>query len=165
VKRLDWRRVKIHRNYDAADISRDFAVSRNTVWNWRKAGLRPIEGNNPMLFLGPELRRFLKDRSAKRKRSTPPGHIFCMRCREPRRPAGKMVDYLPRSATNGNLEAMCSQCGAWMLRRVRLCDLDRVMPEIEVKVTAADERLTQPPRPSVNHDSNTPSAPHAQTSS
>src|SRR4051794_3129846 len=65
-KSLDWRRVKIHRTYDAADISRDFGVSRNTVWNLRKAGLRPIAGIKPMLFLGAELRRFLIERRAKR---------------------------------------------------------------------------------------------------
>jgi hypothetical protein len=164
-KRIDWRRVKIHRNYDAADICREFGVSRNTVWNWRKAGLRPITGITPMLTLGEELRRFLKERRAKRKRTTPPGHIRCMGCRENRRPAGDMLDYLPGNATSGNFRAMCPDCGAWMHRRVRWCDVDRIMPGIEVKVLQADERLTQPPCPSVNHDSNTPSAPHAKSPS
>jgi hypothetical protein len=162
-KRLDWRRVKIHRNYDAADIFRDFGVSRNAVWNWRKSGLRPIEGIWPMLFLGAELRRFLAERRAKPRRTTPAGHIMCMRCREPRRPAGDMVDYLPGNATSGNLKAMCTDCGAWMHRRVRLRDLERVMPGIDVKVRPADGRLRQTPRSSVNHDSDTPCGPHAKT--
>jgi len=162
-KSQDWRRVKIHRNYDPADLSRLFDISRNAVWNWRKAGLRPIEGTKPMLFLGAELRRFLKERRNKRKRTTPPGHLFCMRCRDPRRPAGGMVDYLPLSTTVGNLRALCPDCEAWMFRRARRLDLDRVMPGIEVKVTAADKRLGQPVCPSVNHDSNSPSAPHAES--
>jgi hypothetical protein len=166
VKRnLDWRRVKIHRTYDAADISRDFGFSRNAVWNWVKAGLRPIDGKRPMLFLGAELRRFHMERRAKRKRTTPPGHIRCMGCREPRRPAGDMVDYMPRNAMSGNLKSLCPVCESWMFRRVRLRDLDRVMPGIDVKVRPADEPLRQPPCPSVNHDSNTPSAPHVETPS
>lgn len=141
-KSLDWRRVKIHRNYDAADIARDFDVGRNAVWNWRKAGLRPIEGIRPMLFLGGELRRFLKERRDKRKRKSPPGHIYCVPCREPRRPAGDMVDYLPGgNATSGNLRGMCPKCERLIFRRARRGDLELVMPGIDVNIRPADEPL------------------------
>ena len=163
-RNLDWRRVKIHRSYHAADISREFGFSRNAVWNWVKAGLQPVKGIRPMLFPGDELRRFHRQRRAKRKQTTPPGHIRCMGCREPRPPAGDMVDYLPGNATSGNLRAICPECHAWMFRRVRLRDLDRVMPGIDVKVRPAEEPLEQTLQPSVNHDSPTPCAPHAETS-
>jgi hypothetical protein len=163
--RPDPRRAKIHRNYDVAQIARVFEVHRNTVRSWLKQGLGAIEGIWPTLILGAELRRFLTERNAKRKRPTPAGHIYCMRCREPRRPAFGMVDYVPGSATSGNLQAMCPICEAMLNRATRLRDLPRVMPGIDVRITPADERLRQTSRPSVNRDSDTPYTSDAEAQS
>jgi hypothetical protein len=161
-RRPNPRRAKIHRNYDVADIARLFGVHRNTVRSWLKAGLRAIEGVWPTLILGAELRRFLTEKRDKRKRPLPAGHMLCMRCREPRRPALDMADYVPRTPTNGDLKGICPVCEAWMYRRVRFSDLDRVKAGLDVTITPAAERLRQFPHPSVNHDSDTPSTPHAE---
>lgn len=164
-RRPDPRRAKIHRPYDVADIAKLFEVHRNTVRSWLKQGLRAIERVWPTLVLGAELRRFLTEKSAKRKRLTPAGHIYCMRCREHRRPAFGMVDYVPASTTSGNLQAICPICVAMLNRAVRLRDLPHVMLGIDVRITPADERLRQTSPPSVNHDSDTPCTPHAQAPS
>lgn len=162
--RADPRRAKIHRNYNVAQIARLYGLHRNTVRHWLKDGLRAIEGIYPTLILGAELRRFLTEKRSRRKQSTAPGHIYCMRCREPVRPALGLVDYVPRSFTNGNLEGICPTCGAMLNRCVRLVDLPLVTAGLDVKITPANERLEQTSQPSVNHDSPTPSAPYAETS-
>jgi hypothetical protein len=161
--RPDPRRVKIHRNYTVADIARRLDVHRNTVRHWLKDGLRVIEGIWPTLILGAELRRFLTEKRSRRKRPTPPGHIYCMRCREPMRPALGLVDYVPRSSANGNLEGICPTCEAMLNRCVRLSDLARVTAGLDVRITPAKERLRQTSQPSVNHDSDTPPVSHAET--
>jgi hypothetical protein len=161
-RRPNPRRAKIHRSYDVAEIATLFEVHRNTVRSWLKHGLRAIEGVWPTLILGAELRRFLTDKYSCRKRPLNPSQMYCMRCREPRWPALGMAHYLPLSATGGNLKALCPECEAWMNRRVRLSDLDRLKGILDVSITPADEPLGQPPCPSVNHDSNAPSAPHAE---
>lgn len=157
-RRPDPRRVKIHRSYYVADIARLLGVDRNTVRNWIKKGLSAVDGRRPALFSGMELRRFLMEQRARRKRPTPHGQIYCMPCREPRRPAGDMADYEPRTATNGDLMGICPVCDRWMYRRVRLQDLERVAGGLDVQITQADGPLQPLPCLSVNHDSNTPSA-------
>lgn len=163
-RRPDPRRAKIHRSYEVADIAHLFRVHRNTVRSWLKTGLNAIEGVWPTLVLGAALRHFLTQKSGKRRQPTPPGQIYCMGCREHRRPALDMVDYVPGSATSGNLKAMCPVCGAILNRAVRLGDLSLVMPRIDVRITPADKRLRQSSHPSVKHDSDTPSAHHVPTS-
>jgi len=161
-RRLNPRRAKIHRPYAVADIATLFAVHRNTVRSWLKQGLRAIGAGRPTLILGAELRRFLSEKHGRRKRRMQPGYMYCMRCREPRWPALDMAEYVPLSEKGGNLKALCPECEAWMYRRVRLSDLDRLQAILDVTVTPADEPLRQTAHPSVNHDSKTPRAPHAQ---
>jgi hypothetical protein len=122
-----------------AAIASLFNVHRNTVRSWFKQGLRAIEGVWPTLVLGAELRRFLTEKQGRRKRPLDAGQMHCMRCREPRWPALDMVQYVPLSPTGGNLKALCSRCEAWMNRRVRLGDLDRLKAILDVTVTPADE--------------------------
>ena len=96
-----------------------FGSHRNTVRDWLRAGLKSIDGRRPSLILGSELRRFLIERRAKRKRPIPPGMIFCLRCREPRRPAGDMADYVPLASTFGNLQGICPICEVIAARQSR----------------------------------------------
>jgi hypothetical protein len=154
--------AKIHRSYNVAQIARLFGVHRNTVRHWMQDGLAMIEGIYPTLVLGAELRRYLTERRSRRKQPTPLGHIHCVGCRGPRRPALGMVDYLPRSPTNGNLQGICPTCGAILNRCVRLADLPRVTAGLDVRTTLAPERLRQTALPSVNNDSDTPCSPYAQ---
>jgi hypothetical protein len=59
------RLAKIHRNYSVEDTARLFNVHKNTVRNWLKDGLEPIDDQRPTLVRGEELRRFLNDRRAR----------------------------------------------------------------------------------------------------
>lgn len=138
-----------------------FGSHRNTVRDWLTAGLKPIDGGRPALILGSELRRFLNERRARRKRKTPAGMIFCLRCREPRRPAGDVVDYLPRTATSGDFQGICPNCDSILYRRVNLAALDEVRGGLDVTIREGDPRLRQRKEPSVNHDSGHPRATHA----
>lgn len=154
-RRPDPRRVKIHRSYQVAEIARLLGVNRNTVRNWIKQGLRAVDGRRPALFTGAELRRFLTEKRARRKRPTPPGQIYCLPCREPRRPSGDMADYLPRTVKNCDLKGICPVCDRWMYRRVRLQELEQVRAGLDVQVTKPDGLLQPPGCLSVNHDSAT----------
>jgi len=86
------RLVKIHRNYSVEDIARLFSVHKNTVRSWLKQGLATIDDRQPMLILGRELLRFVQERRRKAKQTCGPGRIFCIACRAPKMPAGKMAD-------------------------------------------------------------------------
>lgn len=126
--------IKRNRSYTVVELAKRVRVHKNTVRQWQRDGLEPIDGGRPALFHGAAVRAFLAARNAGRKRPCPPGMFYCFRCREPRPPAGAMVDCNEMKPGTGNLCALCETCGTIMHRRVRLAALDTAMPGIEVKI-------------------------------
>lgn len=117
-------RVKSQRCYSVAEVARLLTVHRNTVRGWLAAGLRSFKVGREHYVLGAELRAFLKDRKAGRRVTTPPGQIFCMKCRAPREPAEGMVELCEHGGPALNLRALCGACGSLMHRRVNASKLD-----------------------------------------
>lgn len=128
AKRLNPNAVKLNRSYSVSELERCCGVHKNTVRNWRSEGLDPIDRARPVLFQGRAVRDFLRQRNASRKCPCVPGTIYCFRCRQPRRPALGKVEYDPRTATSGNLSAICEACATAMHRAVRKADLAKAMP-------------------------------------
>lgn len=146
------RLAKIHRNYTVDEVAQLFDVHRNTVREWVKRGLPTNDGKRPMLILGRELVAFLTVRRAKNKRPCLPGEIYCVRCRAPRAPAGEMVDYVPLTATLGNLVAICTACETMMYRRVSLAKLEQVRRNLDITMPQALEHIGESAQPTVNSD-------------
>ena len=161
-RRIDPRRAKINRSYEVEEAARVVGAHRNTVRSWLRAGLKPIDDRRPTMIRGEELRRFLSERSAKRKRPTPPGMIFCLRCREPRRPALDMAEYVPLAPTFGNLQGICPACEAMMCRHVNVAKLQSVSAGLDVTVRPVDPRINKRDEPCLNHDSGPPAPTHAE---
>lgn len=152
TRRADPRRVKQHRSYTASELAACFGVHKNTVLQWQRAGLKPLDSIRPLLFQGATVRAFLAKRNASRKHPCRPGTLYCFRCRTPRAPALGMLDYQAFTALSGNLKAMCDTCGAMMHRRIRFADLPAKMPGMEVQVTQGLRRLKGSFSPSLNSD-------------
>lgn len=146
------RLAKIHRNYTVDEIAHLFGIHKNTVRDWVKRGLPTSDGRRPMLILGRELVAFLTARRTKNKRTCQPGEIYCVRCRSPRAPAGDMVDYMPVTATLGNLVAICSACETMMYRRVSLAKLAQVRGDLDITMPQALEHIGESAQPTVNSD-------------
>jgi len=154
------RRVKIHRTYTVDEAARLFDKHKNTVRTWIKQGLQPIDRRRPTLIHGLELVRFLQNRRKSGKRSCPPGHMYCLKCRSPKRPAASMVDYLPITDTSGNLRALCPDCGTFMHRRAAFANLKVVGADLDIAFPQAKSRLRESTAPSVNCDSSPKAQAH-----
>jgi hypothetical protein len=115
---MDARLIKVHRSYRLDEAAQALGVHKNTVANWLRYGLMPIDGNRPVLIHGTELRRFLAERRRRRKSPCKIDEFWCLRCRAPRRPDGGLVDFVPMSASRGNLRGLCFSCGCLMHRSV-----------------------------------------------
>ncbi|WP_156363624.1 helix-turn-helix domain-containing protein [Sphingomonas sp. Leaf357] len=152
TRRANPQRVKLHRSYSVPELSVCLNVHPNTVREWQRGGLKPIDTARPILFQGAIVRAFLTRRNADRKRPCGPGMIFCFRCRVPCAPALGMVDYVPLNPATGNLRALCETCGGMMHRRARQADLHRIMPSIEIRILDAPQRLMGSARPSLNSE-------------
>ena len=153
------RLAKIHRSYSVEEVSRLFSVHKNTVRNWLRQGLTPIDGQRPTVIRGVELRRFLTDRRASTRQTCGPGRIFCLPCRAPKVPAGNMAECIAVSETTGSLRGICPDCDRMIYRRVNPQKLDAVRGELDVTVTQARPRIEETLRPYVNCDSTEGSHP------
>lgn len=147
------RRAKIHRSYSVDEIARLFRVHRNTVRNWLKRGLPANDERRPTLILGWQLREFLEAERTKRKQRCPAGHFYCVRCRQPKAPALGMADYIPYTATTGNLRGICPDCGRFIHRRVALDKIDTVRGQLDVQFPEAHRHIAESGSTTVNCDS------------
>jgi hypothetical protein len=147
------RLVKIHRNYTVEEIARLFAIHKNTVRNWLRQGLTAIDDRRPTLVLGQELSRFLRERRQKAKQRCGPGRIFCVACREPKLPAGRMAECISTSPTAGNLCGICPDCDRLIYRRVNLMKIDAVRGDLDITFTQPSPRIRESVVLSVNCDS------------
>jgi len=148
------RRAKIHRSYSVEEVSRLFGIHKNTVRNWLRQGLSPIDGKRPTVIRGVELRRFLTARRTSARQTCGPGRIFCLPCRAPKVPAGNMADCIAVGETRGTLRGICPDCNRMIYRRVNPRKLDAVRGHLDVTVTQARPRIEETAKPNVNCDSN-----------
>ena len=76
-----------------------------------------------------------------------------------------MVDFLPRTATSGDLEGICPDCGTMLYRRARRDALEAVGAGLDVTIREADVRIRQRNEPSLNDDSATRAVANADSQS
>jgi hypothetical protein len=157
------RLAKIHRSYTVEEIAKLYGVHRNTVRAWIGRGLPTIDQRRPVLVLGSHLADYLRERRTANKRPCGPGEIYCLRCREPRSPAGGVVRYHPLTPTQGNLVGVCGCCGAGLNRRVSVAKLPLVQEVLSVTPPQARERIDESPLPSLNSDLVQDGCDHAKT--
>ena len=151
-RRPNYRLVKIHRSYTVEEVAHLFGTHKNTVRAWVKAGLPTCDDKRPSLILGRELAGFLKVRQTKNKRPCQPGEIYCVRCRAPKRPAGEMAEYLPITATLGNLTGICPDCEGMIFRRASLAKLAQIRAKLEITFAEAQRQVSESIQPTVNSD-------------
>jgi hypothetical protein len=151
-RRLNYRLVKIHRNYTVEEIARMFSIHKNTVRNWVTQGLLTIDDGKPILILGSALRQFLGDRRQRARQRCGPGEMYCVRCKAAKRPDGNFAEYLSISADWGNLRALCPACESLMHRRVNLAQLDQIRDGLEILLPEAPTHIRDSRSPSLNCD-------------
>ena len=154
-RRPNLRLAKIHRSYSVEDVSRLFRIHKNTIRIWLRQGLKPIDDLRPTLIRGLELRRFLTDRRLHAKQACGPGRIYCLPCRAPKEPDGKIAEYIAAAGENaGTLCGICPDCGRMIYRRVNPQKLDAVRGNLDITVTQARPRIKGTTDPNVNCDFN-----------
>ena len=142
------------------EIARLFGIHKNTVRSWLKQGLAAIDDRRPILILGRELSRFLRERRQKAKKTCGPGRIYCIACRAPKVPAAKMAECIPTGPLAGNLCGICPDCDRLIYRRVNLAKIDAIRDDLEITFTQPRPSIRESPAPSVNCDSSQKAQAH-----
>jgi excisionase family DNA binding protein len=159
-RRLNPRLVKIHFSYTVEEVARLFGIHKNTVRSWLKQGLAAIDDRRPTLILGRELSRFLRERRQKTKQTCGPGRIYCIACRAPKVPAGKMAECITTGPRAGNLRGICPDCDRFIYRRVNLAKIDAIRGDLEITFTQPRPSIGESAVPSVNCDSSQKAKAH-----
>ncbi len=147
--RLDRRKLRRHHNYTVDEAARTIGAARGTVRRWLIKGLPAIRDRKPFLILGEDLADYMA-RKARAKLSCPPGTCFCVKCRDVRRPAGNMAEFVPINARSGNFRALCPDCGNLMHRRTSIAQLEVIRSILDVAIVERQPRLTDSGQPSTN---------------
>jgi hypothetical protein len=151
TKRVNPNRIKTHFSYTTRELADTLGVHKNTIRNWTRRGLSTLS-KRPALYHGGTTRAFLTASNAERKRPCPPGMFYCFRCRDHRRPALAMVDFVECAGRAGNLTGLCETCGATMNRRARREAVAVIMPGLDVQIRREAPRLKGRIAPFLNCD-------------
>ncbi|MEX4006752.1 helix-turn-helix domain-containing protein [Neoaquamicrobium sediminum] len=142
----NWRAVKRHRSYTVDEAARATGACKGTVRRWLKSGLPAITDQRPALILGEELIAFL-DRRKRDRQKCQPHECFCFSCRRPRAPAFNAAEFIPMSASSGNLRALCEECLTVMHKRVAVAKIDPLRAILDVTIMQDDQHLREMPNP------------------
>ena len=133
-KKLNHNLVKIHRSYTVSETVSLFNIHKNTVLNWLKNDLKSIDDRKPILILGSTLKEFLKKRNILNRKPCEPEEMYCLKCRAPRIPAEKIVDYHPISNTTGRLKAICPSCNSIMNKYSSPSKLKKIRKKLDISI-------------------------------
>lgn len=139
-RRVDPRRIKIHRSYTVEQLAQLLGCHKNSIRLWLKQGLEPLDdGKRPMLIQGCVARRFLETRKQSRKRPCLPHELYCLRCQAPREPTDRQATYTPNRGQSGLLSASCGECGTAMFKRVSELSFCAAQQTLDVKIQETEE--------------------------
>lgn len=138
----DWRCVRKNRSYTYDEAAVRLGAHPRTVMGWvRTLGLPVLKDKRPHLIRGDDLVAFLKVKRAASRTRLSLQEFYCLKCRLPRLPAGRMVDCPLTNLPTANLRAICPDCGTLMHKRVSLARLDDLSAHLEIMRTQAPSTL------------------------
>lgn len=145
AKRPSPSRVKTHSIYTPTEAADVLGVHKQTVRRWISLhGLPADKAQRPWLIEGADLKAFLGHRKQQRRRKLELHQCFCLGCKDPREPHGKLADYFHQTPTSGLLTALCPICGCLMHKVIKRSSLEAIRAKIEVTIQKADPRLVSP---------------------
>jgi hypothetical protein len=76
--------------------------------------------------------------------------LYCVRCREPKRPAFDEVDFIPKTPTTGLLAGLCPTCASMIYRVTKSASFAAAVGDLKVTGHPAQERLIDSSNPFPN---------------
>ena len=116
MQRIPIHRIRERHAYSVDEVTELLGVHKNTVRQWLRRGLSAMDKTRPILIHGSELKRFLLNRRLLAKAPCEAHEFYCLKCRAPRTPWGRVVDVTIRSQRLFNTHAICEICDTGMYK-------------------------------------------------
>lgn len=155
AKKFPAHLIKRHRVYTILEAADCLGCHRHTLSRWIKCkGLPADKSARPWLIEGRELKMFLGHRQTKNVARLALHNLYCLGCRSPQEPDGKVADYTHQSTRSGRLTGLCPACGAVMNKIIARRDLAAIEAKLEVTIQQASPRLVscEPVRSNVHFE-------------
>ncbi len=123
ARRLDARRVKLHRSYTLEQLADVVGVTIGTVRRWCKMGLPCLTDTRPFLVEGRSFKVFHAEKLAAKKTRLQLFEVYCLGCKKPRTPQSGLVDFKPMVKSRARIMAICPVCEGIARRIIRRGDL------------------------------------------
>ncbi len=130
ARRINLRAIRANTPYTFEEAAVALHVSIVTIRSWEKKGLSVMRTRKPFLILGSALQEFVENRIRNAKVPLEPDQLYCLPCRKPQIPMGRLVDYVPQTATTGRLVGLCPDCErtcSRMTSKAKLRDLEGML--------------------------------------
>lgn len=137
--------VRARHSYTSSEIAEIYNLHIRTVRDWKKQGLQLLdETSKPYLVLGEEVKRFLREKTLKRKHPLKPGEFFCPKCHNPRKSIPDQVSVkitdrkLGKKYRQAIVKGICEACGC----SLNLFSSDKKIQELIKKMVFLTEHET-----------------------
>lgn len=150
TRKPDLRRIRTSRSYTISEAAKCLDRTRGTVRRWIKDGLPVLDCTSPLLIHGDDLKAWLLSQSRAKRRKCGLGQMYCLVCREPRKPQPKTVKTTPNNNPRTVLiSARCAVCESAINITRKVADLPEILAAMK-PAREAKTNLTGYVKPSLN---------------
>lgn len=113
------RRIKQDDAYTVKEVTGLLSVTRTTLFDWLKKGLKAIDSLKPILLHGSDLYTFLHKRQSNRKAKLSDNQFYCMRCKKATFAKPDTQEIHSTQSNKTILHAKCSLCNGAINRFIK----------------------------------------------
>jgi len=127
------RLIKLNYSYSIDEIAELLGVHKQTVYEWKKRGLKTIDDTYPALVHGGDLIEFLSKEKSNRKVKCKDNEMYCFKCRAAREVSGNKIDIIHRNSQILDMTGRCAICDTKMCRSSSLKNLSLLQTIFEIQ--------------------------------
>jgi hypothetical protein len=109
-KNINTRIIKPQASYSVVTLSETLKVNKQTIYIWKKQGLKTIDNNLPLMFFGQLVIGFLENRKEARKAPCKIDEFYCLKCKKPKKAYDNKIALNPNGKNKVNVIAKCITC-------------------------------------------------------
>ena len=131
-KKADPRRLRSSLTYTVLELADALDRRPGTVRGWIKQGLPILNSSRPILILGRDAKDFLTARRRAAKRPLNDDQLFCLICKQPRRPFEGLVDLHRETGKPSRIVGFCEECEGVCSRVVSKAQIARLSENFNI---------------------------------